>query len=220
MLRYALTAVVICLIPAAASAQLVSNGGFEQPLITGPCCNTAPPDPLPGWTPTPNVNVVIGTFNNTGSPGLDLAYEGDQYLDLVGQGGTGSITQQILGLTAGTGYTLTFAYSHNLFAPNEATSASAMFSIDGLTGTVSHNTGDITDLDWQIFTGTFIAGGADTLNFTNLTGGPNEGILLDAVSIAPVPEPSTWAMMLLGFGAIGFAARRRRAVRVFATVTA
>jgi hypothetical protein len=29
-----------------------------------------------------------------------------------------------------------------------------------------------------------------------------------------VPEPSTWAMMLLGFGAIGFAARRRRAQAV------
>jgi hypothetical protein len=27
----------------------------------------------------------------------------------------------------------------------------------------------------------------------------------------PVPEPSTWAMMLLGFGAIGYAMRRRRA---------
>jgi hypothetical protein len=27
---------------------------------------------------------------------------------------------------------------------------------------------------------------------------------------SPVPEPTTWAMMLLGFGAIGFAMRRRR----------
>jgi hypothetical protein len=26
----------------------------------------------------------------------------------------------------------------------------------------------------------------------------------------PVPEPSTWAMMLFGFGALGFAMRRRR----------
>jgi hypothetical protein len=25
-----------------------------------------------------------------------------------------------------------------------------------------------------------------------------------------VPEPSTWAMMLIGFGAVGFAMRRRR----------
>lgn len=38
-------------------------------------------------------------------------------------------------------------------------------------------------------------------------------------SDAAVPEPRTWAMMLLGFGAIGVAARRRRAVRQTATVT-
>jgi hypothetical protein len=27
---------------------------------------------------------------------------------------------------------------------------------------------------------------------------------------APVPEPATWAMMLLGFGAMGMVIRRRR----------
>ena len=32
-----------------------------------------------------------------------------------------------------------------------------------------------------------------------------------SISFAAVPEPATWAMMLLGFGAIGFALRRRRA---------
>ena len=30
------------------------------------------------------------------------------------------------------------------------------------------------------------------------------------ISFAAVPEPGTWAMMLLGFGAVGFAMRRRR----------
>ena len=30
------------------------------------------------------------------------------------------------------------------------------------------------------------------------------------VTTPPVPEPSTWAMMLFGFGALGFAMRRRR----------
>jgi hypothetical protein len=32
--------------------------------------------------------------------------------------------------------------------------------------------------------------------------------------VAAVPEPATWAMMLLGFGAIGFASRRRRSQRL------
>jgi hypothetical protein len=29
-------------------------------------------------------------------------------------------------------------------------------------------------------------------------------------NISPVPEPSTWAMMILGFAAVGFMAYRRR----------
>ena len=31
-----------------------------------------------------------------------------------------------------------------------------------------------------------------------------------AFSAAAVPEPVTWGMMLLGFGVVGFAMRRRR----------
>ena len=38
--------------------------------------------------------------------------------------------------------------------------------------------------------------------------------LLDSVSMMAVPEPSTWATMVVGFGGLGFAAyRRRRNVR-------
>lgn len=206
MLRYALAAVAFGLISTTASAQIVTNGGFEAPVITDPCCNTVPPDSLPGWTATPNVNVVNGTFDSTNG---NLAYQGNQYLDLVGQGGTGSITQS-LSLTPGQMYSLTFAYSHNLFDPAEATSASASFAIDALNGIVFHDTGSTSNLDWQLFSGTFIATGTDTLNFTNLTGGPNEGVLLDAISVAAVPEPATWAMMLLGFAGIGMAMRGRR----------
>lgn len=33
---------------------------------------------------------------------------------------------------------------------------------------------------------------------------------IDDVAVNGVPEPATWAMMILGFGAIGFAMRRRR----------
>jgi hypothetical protein len=39
--------------------------------------------------------------------------------------------------------------------------------------------------------------------------------LLDGVSLTAVPEPSNWAMMLAGFGGLGFAAvRRRRKMRL------
>jgi len=37
------------------------------------------------------------------------------------------------------------------------------------------------------------------------------------LSYADVPEPATWAMMLIGFGAIGAAARRRQTRNVLAT---
>ena len=33
----------------------------------------------------------------------------------------------------------------------------------------------------------------------------------DNYAVNAVPEPGTWAMMLLGFGAIGYGMRRRRA---------
>lgn len=33
----------------------------------------------------------------------------------------------------------------------------------------------------------------------------------DATAVSPIPEPASWAMMLLGFGAVGYSVRRRRA---------
>ena len=35
-------------------------------------------------------------------------------------------------------------------------------------------------------------------------------VAVDAISIATVPEPSTWAIMILGFAGVGFMAYRRK----------
>lgn len=58
----------------------------------------------------------------------------------------------------------------------------------------------------------FIAGAAgSTLIAFNSPSVDNVGPLLDNVSldIAAVPEPATWAMMIMGFGLVGSAMRRR-----------
>jgi PEP-CTERM motif len=55
----------------------------------------------------------------------------------------------------------------------------------------------------------FLEAGTYTLT---ITGDNNStGSLGGTVTINAVPEPGTWAMMLLGFGAAGYAMRRRRA---------
>lgn len=45
---------------------------------------------------------------------------------------------------------------------------------------------------------------------TGTSGGNASNVLLGELNLSAVPEPATWAMMLIGFGAIGFAARRGR----------
>ena len=67
---------------------------------------------------------------------------------------------------------------------------------------------------WQLDP-VFLAAGPHTITVKgSIIAGPNApggGAYSGTINVAPpVPEPATWAMMLLGFGAIGFAMRRRR----------
>lgn len=67
--------------------------------------------------------------------------------------------------------------------------------------------------DYTLF---FDATSAGSVNFSlEDQGNDNVGIIIDNVSLAvgAVPEPSAWALMILGFGAVGAAARRRTAAK-------
>jgi hypothetical protein len=53
--------------------------------------------------------------------------------------------------------------------------------------------------------------GFDFINFQAVTG----NVLITSISGSTIPEPSTWAMMLLGFAGLGYVGfRRTRKVRV------
>jgi hypothetical protein len=77
---------------------------------------------------------------------------------------------------------------------------------------------------WKHFSFTFLATGSlETLSFESTTaaysGNPTYpfalGPALDIVAVTAVPEPSTWAMMILGFLGVGFMAWRRKSAAVF-----
>jgi hypothetical protein len=86
---------------------------------------------------------------------------------------------------------------------------------------------------WQVFgsnsatsLGSFIMAGTDELVTHNLTGANGAfafynfqatagNVLVSSVSGA-VPEPATWAMMLIGFAGLGFVAHRRKRTAVLA----
>ena len=53
-----------------------------------------------------------------------------------------------------------------------------------------------------------VVAGTNTLTFIGLAAGDHTAFI-DNVSVMTVPEPSTWAMMLLGIAGLGFAGYRR-----------
>jgi hypothetical protein len=74
-------------------------------------------------------------------------------------------------------------------------------SADGITGPIPET--------WALINPVFVGIGTHTINVAGSLIGPN-GSYAGTLNVAAVPEPATWAMMLLGFGAMGLVIRRRR----------
>jgi hypothetical protein len=149
----------------------------------------------------PSVDLVgPGFYDN-------LAYGTGNSVDLDGSTGGGNVPageiQSIASLASGD-YTVTFLLAGNLRgAPNQVTAV----SIGGTTidVTPSGNTQDYTSYTLN-FTGV-----SGQVAFTDLGPSDQQGDLLDNVVVTTgVPEPATWAMMLMGFGAVGFMLRGRK----------
>jgi hypothetical protein len=109
------------------------------------------------------------------------------------------------GLTVGKIYTLSFADAENLTVPGDNFNLSAPGGpTDAFTDTST---------SWQTHTYQFTATSAsETIAFTGTSTGPNEATAIDNLNLtAAVPEPATWAIVILGFGGLGAMLRRSSA---------
>jgi hypothetical protein len=156
--------------------------------------------------------------NNGSANGMTAASpSGGNFVAADGDFQTAPVEQIITGLTVGKTYSVGFDYG---FAQQQgfdgATEQHWSVSFAGVTQTTA--TYDLPNhgfSGWMHASYDFVATHTtETLSFLaygNLPVPPFA--LLDGVTFTPdtVPEPASWALMLIGFGGLGLATRRRRA---------
>ena len=200
-----LFAVVLATSQASAAVNLVTNGSFEAGINPGafttiPVGNSTS---ITGWT------VVGGNVDYIGA--YWQASDGVRSIDINGTQ-PGGVFQVVSGLVAGQTYNVSFDIAGN--PDGGPTLKQLLVTVDAA---VFNTSFDITGrskpaMGWESRGFSFVASGASaTLTFASNTPTPCcFGPAIDNVSLsAAVPELSTWAMMLIGFAGLGFAARRR-----------
>ncbi|CDG84684.1 PEPxxWA-CTERM sorting domain-containing protein [Janthinobacterium agaricidamnosum] len=192
---------------------------------------------LVDWS-TSGYNFVFApnTADTTGSNGLTLwgpnSYDGRGPQNGLGNSPTGGnfvaadwdyfaapISQSVSGLVSGQQYTLSFSYAaaqqSGFSGDNAINYWEVVLGQSAAQQTVSLSNTSQGFTGWKQASMTFTATDSTELLSFMAKGGPNGAppfMLLDSVSlVSAVPEPSTWGMMLVGVGMLGFMVRRRRA---------
>jgi hypothetical protein len=218
-------AVILMVSCAAASANLIVDGGFELP-IAGPgglnsgSINFSPGQTIDGvWSvfgsSTGNVSIYPNT--ETGPGGVTYTVEeGTQALDLTGTVDNGSSigVQQQIPTVAGTLYSLTF-YLGDINNPGYPASGAAIVGVQ-LNGasfqTASNDSSSGLSVSFEPFTYTFTAtSSTTTIGFLNETAAGVGINAVDNVSVnaaAATPETATSLLILAGLSGIFWANRR------------
>lgn len=182
------------------------------------------------WTVDGQVDLV-----QTPEFGIDCSVK---CVDLDGSSGPGKLTSTAIAYQAGKQLTLQFdvggsqrvrgATDSFLFTVNfgQATDITGFTNLGGfdpaqlgsgsffgLTTIGTYNESISSTRGFVTYALAFTPTAAGTLNLLYWTpSGDNIGPLLDNVLVSQVPEPSSWMLLIAGFGLVGYSARRRRAV--------
>ncbi|MBL8556477.1 MAG: DUF642 domain-containing protein [Phenylobacterium sp.] len=198
----------------AATVELLTNGGFDDVGSATPegwgglTYYAGGPAILPGWT------VEAGSVDLTDTNSLWGPSGGGQYsLDINGWS-AGTIAQSFA-TVLGRLYNVSFSYSRN--PANAPYTATALVTAGGqslnVTALGDGSFGGMGSMAWQTGGFSFVGtGNTETIRLAGTIEG-NAGVFFDNVSVsAGVPEPSTWAIAIMGFGLMGAVLRRRRRV--------
>ena len=198
-------AVAAVAVPSGAMAAGFVNGSFETGTSPGLSSELGTGSTaITGWA------VSSGSVDYI--DGLWFASNGTRSIDLAGSS-LGALSQTF-DTIAGQAYRVTFDLSKNPFGGSVP--RQVLVSAGGSSQTYGFSASNTsTNMQWAAQTFLFNASGiSTTLTFAALNDGPY-GPALDNVavttvgSVAAVPEAATWGLMLLGFGAMGYAMRRR-----------
>ena len=211
-----LAAVVLALagVSTATSANnLLINGGFER----APAGNTilnGEDTSITGWT-TKNQGVEWFTPADFGGE----APEGVSVVDLawfMSSGSPGGAIEQTVATTGGEAYTLTFKGGTSTASGRDGTGIIDLWINGSLAQSfnLANPSAAYPASSYQSFSYGFVGAGASTtVRFANTQNAFQHFAFLDDASLdltsTSVPEPATWALMMIGFGAAGTMLRRR-----------
>jgi len=192
-------------VPANAAVNLIADGNFDTPLSAGNFTTYSATQSFGAG----NVwSVSSGSVDEIGGY-WQAPPAGGGSVDLSGNS-AGAI-QQSFNATTGN-YNLQFYLSGN---PDGglATTKQITVSIGGVTQDFFYTLGGSnsrSNMNYVLETLAFTSlGGPNLVSFTSDTDSAFGGVI-GGVTVSAIPEPATWTMLLLGFGAIGWTLRRRQ----------